>query len=142
MFFILFVFFFNSLERKGGWEFSAVKAHFLLCLGGCSSPPLLPRQTDQPLPAKTPEQGEGRGFSAPLLKVFCLRGKQSLARGLKASKPIFPSNIWGSQRGRSLDATSYIKDHCIKKNHKITLKQGTELKIAPCSAHDRQQNGY
>lgn len=93
--------FFSSLEKKGGREFSS--AHPL---------------PDKLLLVKTPEQGEGRWFSDPWLKGFCLRAKSSLARGLKANKQIFLCNIWGSQR-RCLDVTSYIRITALKNPLKV-----------------------
>lgn len=136
--------FFNSLARKGGWEFVAAKAHFLPLPGGGVFKPTAPPSLHRPLPGKI-LWARGRGFSAPLLKVVCLRAKSSLARGLRASKQIFLSNIWGGQRGRSPAPLVTLRLNALKKEkptHKKSLRQGTELKIAPYSPDDRQQNGY
>lgn len=142
---LLLGFFLTLWQGKEVGNSLLLKPIFFLCLeGGCSSPPLLLHCTDHYL-AKSFEQEEGRGFSAPLLKVVCLRAKSSLARGLRASKQIFLSNIWGGQRGRSPAPLVTLRLNALKKEkptHKKSLRQGTELKIAPYSPDDRQQNGY
>lgn len=95
-----FGFFFDSLERKGGREFSS--AHSL---------------PDKLVQVKTP--GQGRWCSDPCLKGFCLRAKSSLARGLKARKQIFLSNTWGGQKRRCLEVTSYIMIPALKNPWKV-----------------------
>lgn len=47
-------------------------------------------------------------------RLFCLRAKSSLARELKARKQIFLSHIWGGQRRRCLEVTSYIRIPALK----------------------------
>lgn len=78
----------------------------------CSS---LARQTST---GENPWAGRGRWFSDPWLKSFCLRAKSSSARGLKARKQNFLSNIWGSQSRRCPESHFLHQDHCIKKSIK------------------------
>lgn len=141
---LLLGFFLTLWQGKEVGNSLLLKPIFFLCLEGGVFKPTTPPSPHRTLPGKTLEQGEGRGFSAPLLKVVCLRAKSSLARELRANKQIFLSNIWGGQRGRSPVPLVTLRINALKKTHthKKSLRQGTELKIAPYSPDDRQQNGY